>query len=154
MTASESRDVPTVLFLCVHNAGRSQMAAAWCRHLGGAGVSVRSAGTAPASAVHPAVVEAMREVGLDVTQSTPQLLSVEAMQQADVVVTMGCGDDCPYVPGTRYLDWALDDPAGQPLAVVRGIRDEIRERVRALLAELGVTEVVDPTGAGGSDGGT
>ncbi len=146
--------MPEVLFLCVHNAGRSQMAAAWCRHLGGGGVNVRSAGTAPAAAVHPVVVEAMREVGLDVTDARPQLLSLEAAQQCDVVVTMGCGDACPYYPGTRYVDWAVDDPAGQALVVVRRIRDEIRERVRALLAELGVAEVKRNIGVGGSHGGT
>lgn len=130
--------VPEVLFVCVHNAGRSQMAAAWCTHLGGAGVVVRSAGTAPASAVNPVVVEAMREVGIDLTQASPRRLMTEAVQAADVVVTMGCGDECPYFPGKRYLDWVLDDPAGQPLAVVRRIRDEIRGRVVALLAELEV----------------
>lgn len=154
MTVQQGRAVPDVLFLCVHNAGRSQMAAAWCRHLGGAGVNVRSAGTAPASSIHPVVAEAMSEVGLDLNDASPQRLTVESVQAADVVVTMGCGDACPYYPGTRYVDWALDDPAGEPLVVVRRIRDEIRQRVRLLLTELGVAMMTDEATAGGVDGST
>ncbi|TDC60265.1 arsenate reductase ArsC [Streptomyces hainanensis] len=130
---------PSVLFVCVHNAGRSQMAAAFLSHLGGAGVEVRSAGSAPADAVNPAVVEAMREVGVDIAAATPKVLTAEAVRSSDVVVTMGCGDACPVFPGRRYLDWRLADPAGRGVAAVRPIRDEIERRVRGLLAELGVT---------------
>ncbi|MEU3777200.1 arsenate reductase ArsC [Streptomyces sp. NPDC032472] len=130
--------VPSVLFVCVHNAGRSQMAAAFLTHLGADRVRVRSAGSAPADTVNPAVVEAMQEVGIDISAETPKVLTAEAVQASDVVITMGCGDACPYFPGKRYLDWQLDDPAGQGVAAVRPIRDEIEQRIRGLLAELGV----------------
>ncbi|MFG2715101.1 arsenate reductase ArsC [Streptomyces goshikiensis] len=128
--------VPSVLFVCVHNAGRSQMAAAFLTHLGGERVQVRSAGSAPADTVNPAVVEAMREAGIDISAETPKVLTVEAVQSSHVVITMGCGDACPYFPGKRYLDWQLDDPAGQGADAVRPIRDEIERRIRGLLAEL------------------
>ncbi|MET7436862.1 arsenate reductase ArsC [Streptomyces sp. NPDC004082] len=128
---------PSVLFVCVHNAGRSQMAAAFLTHLAGDKVQVRSAGSAPADAVNPSVVEAMREVGIDISAQIPKVLTVEAVQASDVVITMGCGDACPYFPGKRYLDWQLDDPAGQGVEAVRPIRDEIERRIRDLLAELG-----------------
>ncbi|WP_058043055.1 arsenate reductase ArsC [Streptomyces roseifaciens] len=134
---SESRK-PSVLFVCVHNAGRSQMGAAFLTHLGAGRVDVRSAGSAPAETVNPAVVEAMREVGIDISAETPKVLTVEAVQSSDVVITMGCGDACPYFPGKRYLDWKLDDPAGQGVDAVRPIRDDIEHRVRVLLTELGV----------------
>ncbi|POX55276.1 phosphotyrosine protein phosphatase [Streptomyces sp. Ru71] len=127
---------PSVLFVCVHNAGRSQMAAAFLTHLGGARVQVRSAGSAPANAVNPAVAEAMKEVGIDISAETPKVLTTEAVQTSDVVITMGCGDACPYFPGKRYLDWQLADPAGQGIEAVRPIRDEIEQRVRHLLTEL------------------
>ncbi|MEU4269139.1 arsenate reductase ArsC [Streptomyces sp. NPDC026092] len=127
---------PSVLFVCVHNAGRSQMAAAFLTHLGAGRVEVRSAGSAPADAVNPAVVEAMAEVGIDLAAQTPKVLTVEAVQASDVVITMGCGDACPVFPGKRYLDWTLDDPAGQGVEAVRPIRDEIEARVRGLLADL------------------
>ena len=127
---------PTVLFVCVHNAGRSQMAAGWLRHLGGDAVRVRSAGSAPAGQLNPVAVQAMREVGIDITEAVPRKLDEDLARGNAVVVTMGCGDACPYFPGTRYEDWVLTDPAGQPIEVVRAVRDEIRDRVRALLAEL------------------
>jgi protein-tyrosine-phosphatase len=127
-----------VLFVCVHNAGRSQMAAAFLTHLGAGRVEVRSAGSAPADTVNPAVVEAMKEVGVDISAETPKVLTTEAVQASDVVITMGCGDACPYFPGKRYLDWQLDDPAGQGVEAVRPIRDQIERRVRGLLAELGI----------------
>ncbi|GGZ39683.1 arsenate reductase ArsC [Streptomyces bluensis] len=130
--------VPSVLFVCVHNAGRSQMAAAFLTHLGGDRVQVRSAGSAPADTVNPAVVEAMNEVGIDISAETPKVLTTEAVQASDVVITMGCGDACPYFPGKRYLDWKLDDPAGQGVAAVRPIRDQIEQLIRGLLTELGV----------------
>ncbi|MFD4204887.1 arsenate reductase ArsC [Micromonospora tulbaghiae] len=130
-------DKPSVLFVCVHNAGRSQMAAAWLRHLAGDAVDVRSAGSEPADRINPAAVEAMREVGIDLTGQTPARLTWDTAQASDVIVTMGCGDACPVFPGRRYEDWKLTDPAGQPLDVVRGVRDEIRARVEALLADLG-----------------
>ncbi|MGW3986412.1 arsenate reductase ArsC [Streptomyces sp. NPDC004830] len=130
--------VSSVLFVCVHNAGRSQMGAAFLTHLGGDRVQVRSAGSAPAEAVNPAVVEAMQEVGIDISAETPKVLTVEAVRSSDVVITMGCGDACPYFPGKRYLDWKLDDPAGQGVAAVRPIRDEIERRIRGLLADLGI----------------
>ncbi|GAA1236027.1 arsenate reductase ArsC [Kitasatospora nipponensis] len=130
--------VPSVLFVCVHNAGRSQMAAAFLTHLGGDRVRVRSAGSAPADTVNPAVVEAMLEAGIDIGAETPKVLTTEAVQASDVVITMGCGDACPYFPGKRYLDWVLTDPAGQGVAAVRPIRDEIERRVRGLLTELDV----------------
>jgi arsenate reductase len=130
---------PTVLFLCVHNAGRSQMAAAWLRHLGGDRVDVLSGGSSPGERVHPVAAEAMAEVSIDITAEQPQRWTDETLHRADVIVTMGCGDECPFLPGKRYLDWELDDPAGQPLEQVRPIRDDIEGRVRALMAELGVT---------------
>ncbi|MFK0200362.1 arsenate reductase ArsC [Streptomyces lavendulae] len=130
--------VPSVLFVCVHNAGRSQMGAAFLTHLGGDRVQVRSAGSAPADTVNQAVVEAMAEAGIDISAETPKVLTVEAVRSSDVVITMGCGDACPYFPGKRYLDWTLNDPAGQGVAAVRPIRDEIERRIRGLLAELGI----------------
>ena len=126
----------TVLFVCVHNAGRSQMAAGWLRHLAGDRVEVLSAGSAPAGSINPVAVEAMAEVGIDIAGQQPKLLSDAAVQQSDVVITMGCGDACPFYPGTRYEDWALDDPAGQGIDAVRPIRDEIKGRVEALIASL------------------
>ncbi|MEU2671657.1 arsenate reductase ArsC [Streptomyces sp. NPDC007164] len=128
--------VPSVLFVCVHNAGRSQMAAALLSRLGRGRVEVRSAGSAPADAVNPAVVEAMAEVGIDLSAQLPKVLTAEAVQASDVVITMGCGDACPVFPGKRYLDWKLNDPAGQGADAVRPIRDEIESRIRDLLAEL------------------
>ena len=132
------KETPEVLFVCVHNAGRSQMAAVLTERLGGGRVRVRSGGTAPADEINPMVVQAMAELGLDVSRRFPRPLTDEAVRASDVVVTMGCGDACPYYPGKRYLDWDLPDPSGQPLEAVRGIRDEIRRRVEALLRELGV----------------
>jgi arsenate reductase (thioredoxin) len=129
-------DVPEVLFVCVHNAGRSQMAAALLDHHAAGRVRVRSAGSAPASEINPAVVAAMAEIGLDVSREFPKPLTSETVRAADVVITMGCGDACPVFPGKRYLDWELTDPAGKPVEDVRPIRDEIDTRVRALLAEL------------------
>ena len=131
-------DKPSVLFVCVHNAGRSQMAAGWLRHLAGDAVEVRSAGSAPAETINPAAVEAMREVGIDITDQTPKLLEFETAQDSDVIITMGCGDACPIFPGTRYENWDLDDPAGLEVADVRPIRDELERRVRALLDQLEV----------------
>jgi arsenate reductase (thioredoxin) len=128
--------VPQVLFVCVHNAGRSQMAAALLDHHGRGRVEVRSAGSAPADTINPAVVEAMGELGLDVSQERPKPLTDDAVRVADVVITMGCGDACPFYPGKRYLDWELDDPAGRSLEEVRRIRDDIEQRVRQLLDEL------------------
>ncbi|MFJ3670484.1 arsenate reductase ArsC [Streptomyces sp. NPDC090106] len=127
---------PSVLFVCVHNAGRSQMAAAFLTHLAGDRVRVRSAGSAPADTVNPAVVAAMAEVGVDISAETPKVLTVEAVQASDVVITMGCGDTCPVFPGKRYLDWELPDPAGQGVAAVRPIRDRIEQRIRTLLDEI------------------
>jgi arsenate reductase len=127
---------PTVLFVCTHNAGRSQMAAGWLRSLSGGAIDVRSAGTQPAERVNPVAVEAMREVGIDISTATPQLLADGTVQDSDVVVTMGCGDSCPVFPGKRYIDWELDDPAGRPLADVRVIRDQIRDRVQQLITTL------------------
>ncbi|SNR43063.1 Protein-tyrosine-phosphatase [Haloechinothrix alba] len=127
---------PEVLFVCVHNAGRSQMAAALLEHRARGRVTVRSAGTAPASDINPAVVDAMAELGIDLTQASPKRLTPESVEAADVVITMGCGDSCPVYPGKRYLDWQLDDPAGQPVDVVRGIRDRIDRHVTDLLDEL------------------
>jgi len=131
-------DIPTVLFLCVHNAGRSQMAAGWMRALAGGGVRVLSAGSEPADQINPAAIAAMAEVGIDIRGRRPQRWTDEILGDSDVVVTMGCGDTCPYVPGTRYVDWPLDDPAGQPVERVRPVRDEIERRVRDLLGELGI----------------
>ncbi|SMQ17767.1 Protein-tyrosine-phosphatase [Streptomyces sp. Ag82_O1-12] len=127
---------PSVLFVCVHNAGRSQMAAAFLTHLAGERVQVRSAGSAPAATVNPAVVEAMAEVGIDVSAEIPKVLTVEAVRASDVVITMGCGDTCPVFPGKHYLDWELRDPAGQGVDAVRPIRDEIEKRIRGLVAEI------------------
>ena len=129
---------PSVLFVCVHNAGRSQMAQAWVSHLAGDAVEVRSAGSAPGDAVNPAAVEAMAEVGIDMSAAQPKVLTTESVQSSDVVITMGCGDACPIFPGKRYEDWALEDPAGKGVESVRPIRDQIRTRVEALLASLGV----------------
>ena len=127
---------PSVLFVCVHNAGRSQMAAGLLQHLAGDRIEVRSAGTQPAGQINPAAVAAMAEIGIDITAATPKVLTGEAVESSDVVITMGCGDTCPYFPGVSYRDWKLDDPAGQPVEVVRRIRDDIAERVRALIDEL------------------
>jgi arsenate reductase len=129
-------DKPTVLFVCVHNAGRSQMAAAYLRHLGGDRVEVLSAGSVPAEQVNPAAVAAMLEEGIDMSAERPKILTDAAVRESDVVITMGCGDTCAVYPGKRYLDWALDDPAGQGVDAVRPIRDEIRVRVQALVDEL------------------
>ena len=129
---------PEILFLCVHNAGRSQMAAAFARQLGAERVVVHSAGSAPGETLNPAVVAAMKEAGLDISAESPRKLTDQMARDADVIVTMGCGDACPYYPGKRYDDWTLTDPAGQSLDLVRAVRDEIRSRVSALLRELGV----------------
>lgn len=129
-------DKPSVLFVCVHNAGRSQMAAGWLRHLAGDRVEVRSAGSEPADRINPAAVEAMREADIDITGQVPQRLEYETAQDSDVIVTMGCGDACPVFPGKRYEDWKLPDPAGMGVEAVRPIRDEIRARIEALLADL------------------
>ena len=127
---------PTVLFVCVHNAGRSQMAAAYLTHLAQGAIEVRSAGSQPADQVNPAAVEAMREEGIDISAELPKVLTTEAVKDSDVVVTMGCGDECPYFPGKRYEDWVLEDPAGKGVESVRPIRDEIKTRVEGLLSEL------------------
>ncbi len=127
---------PSVLFVCVHNAGRSQMAAAFLTHLAGAKVEVRSAGSAPADSVNPAVVEALSEIGIDISNEMPKVLTTAAVESSDVVITMGCGDACPFFPGKRYLDWPLADPAGQGVAAVRPIRDEIRKLVEELIPTL------------------
>ncbi|WP_312855912.1 arsenate reductase ArsC [Nocardioides stalactiti] len=129
---------PTVLFVCVHNAGRSQMAAGFLQHLAGDRVEVLSAGSQPKNEINPVAVDAMAEVGVDIASAQPKVLTDTAVQQADVVITMGCGDACPFYPGKRYEDWALDDPAGQGIEAVRPIRDEIRRRVEDLIAGLGV----------------
>ena len=129
---------PTVLFVCVHNAGRSQMAAGYLTALARGAVQVRSAGSEPADQLNPVAVAAMAEDGIDITAGTPTLLTTDAVRESDVVITMGCGDTCPIFPGKRYEDWDLDDPAGQDLATVRGIRDQIGQRVTALLTELSV----------------
>ena len=135
MTA-ETAKKPSVLFVCVHNAGRSQMAAAFLSALAGDSVDVRSAGTQPADAVNPAAVEAMREVGIDMADRTPTVLTADAVQASDYVITMGCGDACPIFTGKKYLDWALEDPAGKGVEAVRPIRDEIKTRIEALIAEI------------------
>jgi arsenate reductase (thioredoxin) len=127
---------PTVLFVCIHNAGRSQMAAGYLRHLAGDGVEVLSAGSEPGDRINPVAVSAMAEEGIEIAGAQPRVLDPDEVRASDVVVTMGCGDACPYFPGTRYEDWQLDDPAGRPLEEVRPIRDEIRRRVEALVAEL------------------
>jgi arsenate reductase len=129
-------DTPEVLFVCVHNAGRSQMAAALLQHYGLGRIAVRSAGSEPAEKVNPAAAQAVAEWGLDITAEIPTKLSTQDVEAADVVITMGCGDACPIFPGKRYLDWNLDDPAGKPIEAVRTIRDDIDRRVRGLLAEL------------------
>ena len=129
-------DRPSVLFVCVHNAGRSQMAAGWLRSLAGDAVEVRSAGSIPGDRVNPAAVAAMAEVGIDITDQQPKLLTPDAVEASDVVITMGCGDACPIFPGKRYLDWDLEDPAGKDVAAVRPIRDEIETRIRDLLDGL------------------
>jgi arsenate reductase (thioredoxin) len=135
-------DTPTVLFLCVHNAGRSQMAAGWLRHLAGDRIDVLSGGSAPAESINPSAVEAMAEKGIDITDQYPKPWTDETVGVADVIVSMGCGDACPVLPGKRYLDWELEDPAGKGVESVRPIRDDIEQRVRGLMAELGV----DPVG--------
>ena len=127
---------PSVLFVCVHNAGRSQMAAGWLRNLAGDAVEVRSAGSLPGDQVNPAAIQAMAEVGIDISDQRPKVLTTDAVEASDVVITMGCGDACPIFPGKRYLDWELEDPAGKGVESVRPIRDDIEGRVRALLAEL------------------
>jgi len=129
-------DKPTVLFVCVHNAGRSQMAVGYLRALGGDAVEVLSAGSAPKDTINPVAVEAMAEEGIDISAHVPKVLTVDAVRESDVVITMGCGDACPIFPGKRYEDWELDDPAGQGIEAVRPIRDEIRGRIEALLTEL------------------
>ena len=129
---------PTVLFVCVHNAGRSQMAAGFLRELAGDRVDVLSAGSEPKDRINPVAIEAMAEEGIDIAGNTPKVLTVEAVRESDVVITMGCGDACPIFPGKRYEDWELDDPAGLGVDAVRPIRDDIEKRVRALLASLGV----------------
>ena len=128
---------PSVLYVCVHNAGRSQMAAAYTHHLSGGAIEVRSAGSAPAETINPAVREAMLEEGIDISAEKPKILTNDAVQASDVVITMGCGDTCPIYPGKRYEDWALEDPAGQGVDAVRPIRDDIKKRVLALIDELG-----------------
>ncbi len=132
---------PSVLFVCIHNAGRSQMGAAYTHHLSRGAVEVRSAGSAPAETINPAVREALLEDGIDISAETPKILTTQAVQDSDVVITMGCGDTCPVFPGKRYEDWALADPAGQGVEAVRPIRDDIKARVSALLRELGVQPV-------------
>ncbi|CAB4640627.1 unannotated protein [freshwater metagenome] len=138
MTISQatSQSKPSVLFVCVHNAGRSQMAAGFMNHLGQGRVEVLSAGSAPKDSINPIAVEAMAEIGIDISNNTPKILTPEAVQQSDAVITMGCGDACPFYPGKRYEDWVLEDPAGQGIESVRVIRDEIKVRVENLLAEL------------------
>ena len=127
---------PSVLFVCVHNAGRSQMAAGYLSHLAGGAIEVRSAGSEPGERINPVAVQAMAEEGIDIAAARPKILTTDAVQASDVVITMGCGDTCPYYPGKRYEDWTLDDPAGQDLDHVRPIRDQIRQRVENLIAEL------------------
>ena len=127
---------PSVLFVCVHNAGRSQMAAGFMQHLGKGQIDVLSAGSAPKDAINPIAIEAMAELGIDIANNVPKILTTEAVQASDVVITMGCGDACPFYPGKRYEDWVLEDPAGQGIEPVRVIRDEIKARVEALISEL------------------
>ncbi|MFJ8652554.1 arsenate reductase ArsC [Streptomyces rochei] len=131
-----SAPLASVLFVCVHNAGRSQMAAGFLRHLAGDRIEVRSAGSLPGDRVNPAAVEAMKEVGIDIAGAQPRILTTEAVQASDYVITMGCGDACPVFPGKKYLDWALEDPAGKGVEAVRPIRDAIRTRIEALIAEI------------------
>jgi arsenate reductase len=127
---------PSVLFVCVHNAGRSQMAAGFLTHHAQGRIEVRSAGSTPADQVNPTAVEAMKEVGIDISAETPKILTIDAVKASDVCITMGCGDACPVFPGKRYLDWTLEDPAGQGIEAVRPIRDEIERRIKGLIAEL------------------
>lgn len=127
---------PTVLFVCVHNAGRSQMAAGYLRHLAGGQIEVLSAGSAPADSINPVAVEAMKEDGVDITSEVPKILTTDSVKESDVVITMGCGDACPILPGKRYEDWKLDDPAGQGIESVRPIRDDIKARIQTLISEL------------------
>jgi len=127
---------PSVLFVCIHNAGRSQMAAAFLSHLADGAIEVRSAGTQPADQVNPVVIEAMKEKGIDLLGQVPKVLTVEAVEESDVVITMGCGDTCPYFPGKRYVDWKLDDPAGAGIEAIRSIRDQIETLVRTLIEEI------------------
>jgi arsenate reductase (thioredoxin) len=136
-------DIPEVLFVCVHNAGRSQMAAALLDHRARGRITVRSAGSIPADQINPAVVEVMREIGLDLTREFPKPLTTEAVEGSDVVITMGCGDACPIFPGKTYLDWAVEDPAGLSVEQVRRIRDEIDRKVRALIADVDVLHLAD-----------
>ena len=140
-------ETPAVLFLCVHNAGRSQMAAGWMRHLGAGRVDVYSAGSAPGEQVNPTAVAAMAEKGIDISAAEPRRWTDAEVRAADVVITMGCGDECPVFPGTRYLDWELDDPHGQDLEMVRTVRDDIEGRVRGLLHEFGVVPVDEEAAA-------
>ncbi|MHA7238580.1 arsenate reductase ArsC [Arthrobacter sp. TMS1-12-1] len=135
-TTAAGERKPSVLFVCVHNAGRSQMAAAYLNHLSAGRIEVLSAGSQPADRVNPAAVEAMKEEGIDITAETPKILTTDAVRASDVVVTMGCGDECPYFPGKRYEDWVLEDPAGKGVESVRPIRDEIKGRVQQLITEL------------------
>ncbi len=129
---------PSVMFVCVHNAGRSQMAAGYLSHYAGDAVEVRSAGSEPADRINPVAVQAMAEEGIDITAQQPKIITADAVQASDVVITMGCGDSCPFFPGIRYQEWVLDDPAGQPIEAVREVRDDIKQRVLALLDELAV----------------
>ncbi len=133
---TETAEKPTVLFVCVHNAGRSQMAAGYLQHLAGDRIDVRSAGSQPADRINPVAVQAMAEEGIDIAGNQPAVLTDDAVEQADVVVTMGCGDECPYIPGKRYLDWDLPDPSGMPIEDVRQLRDQIDAKVRELAREL------------------
>ncbi|UTT53955.1 arsenate reductase ArsC [Microbacterium maritypicum] len=133
---TDTTTTPSVLFVCVHNAGRSQMAAGFLRDIAGDRIEVRSAGSMPADQINPTAVEAMAELGIDITAEQPKVLTTEAVQASDVVITMGCGDACPFFPGKRYEDWKLDDPAGQGIDAVRPIRDDIRTRIEQLVSEL------------------
>ena len=134
--STETTKKPSVLFVCVHNAGRSQMAAAFLTTLSKGAIEVRSAGSQPADAINPAAVEAMSELGIDMSTEIPKVLTTEAVKESDVVITMGCGDECPYFPGKRYEDWVLEDPAGQGVVAVRPIRDEIKTRIEGLIESL------------------
>jgi arsenate reductase len=140
---TETSAKPSVLFVCVHNAGRSQMAAGFLTHLAGGRIEVRSAGSNPGTNVNPTAVRAMKEVGIDISAEIPKVLTIDAVKASDVCITMGCGDACPVFPGKRYLDWTLDDPAGQGIEAVRPIRDEIEKRVRGLIAELLPADAAD-----------
>lgn len=136
MSTTETAKKPSVLFVCVHNAGRSQMAAAYLTTLSNGAIEVRSAGSAPAASINPAAVAAMAEEGIDMSTEIPKVLTTEAVKESDVVITMGCGDTCPFFPGKRYEDWELEDPAGQGVDAVRPIRDDIKARIQALIADL------------------